>query len=381
MLGQSIRVFRIGGTEVCIHPTFFLLLAFVGVVGWMRDGAAGALNGMMFIALLFVCVLLHEFGHVWAARRYGIATRDVTLLPIGGVASLERMPEKPSQEIAVALAGPAVNMVIAVVLLAIPALQGINIEARQFAELERPQSGLLVQLAAANVSLVVFNLIPAFPMDGGRVLRAVLAARLGYVQATQVAAGIGQVIAVGLGFLGLFGNPLLILVAVFVFLAASGEAGFVQARDLTRGRRASDAMVTSFARLGPQSSVGAAADLLLRTTQQEFPIVDEAGRLRGVVTRQSIVAALQARSDEASILEVITADVPTVAESTCLEAIFERMQQEGTRFVGITDGDQRLVGYLTPENIAELVMIGSARARRSQVRGDQPEVPEDQSAR
>lgn len=376
MFGQSIRLFRMGGTDVCIHPTFFLLLAWVGVVGWLRGGSPAALSGVLFIALLFVCVLLHEFGHVWAARRYGIATRDVTLLPIGGVASLERLPEKPSQEIAVALAGPAVNLIIAAVLLGLLAHQGIGIDARQFAELERTQAGLLVQLAAANISLVVFNLIPAFPMDGGRVLRALLAARLGYVRATQVAAGIGQVIAVGLGFLGLFGNPLLILVAIFVFLAASGEAGFVQARDLTRGRRASDAMVTSFAKLGPQSSVGAAADLLLRTTQQEFPIVDGAGRLRGVVTREAIVNALQGKGDDAAILEVMTSDVPTVSESTSLEAIFERMQQEGTRFVGITDADQRLVGYLTPENIAELVMIGSARALRRTLAGDGPEAPE-----
>lgn len=376
MLGKSFRLFRIGGTDVCVHPTFLLLLAFVGVVGWLRGGVPAALSGVVFIALLFVCVLLHEFGHVWAARRYGIATRDVTLLPIGGVASLERMPEKPSQEIVVALAGPAVNLIIAAALLAVLTQQGASVEMRQFTELERPQSGLLVQLAAANISLVVFNLIPAFPMDGGRVLRALLATRLGYVQATQVAAGIGQVIAVGLGFVGLFGNPLLILVAVFVFLAASGEAGFVQARDLTRGRRASDAMVTTFAKLDPQSSVGAAADLLLRTTQQEFPIVDGAGRLRGVVTREAIVVALQAQGDDVALLEVMTTDVPTVAESTCLQAIFERMQQESTRFVGIVDADQRLVGYLTPENIAELVMIGSARALRRPSKDEDADVPD-----
>jgi CBS domain-containing protein len=284
------------------------------------------------------------------------------------------MPEKPSQEIVVALAGPAVNLVIAVVLLLFLTPAGSGLEARQFAELEQPQSSLLLQLAAANVSLVVFNLIPAFPMDGGRVLRALLTTRLGYVRATHVAAGVGQVIAVGLGFIGLFGNPLLILVAVFVFLAAGGEAGFVQARDLTRGRRASDAMITTFAQLGPQSSVGAAADLLLRTTQQEFPVVDGSGQVRGIVTREAIVAALQGKGDDASILEVMSKDVPIVPEPTCLEAIFERMQQEGTRFVGVTDAEGRLVGYLTPENIAELVMIGSARALRRPPAQDGPDL-------
>ncbi len=370
MLGHSIHLFKVGDTDVRVHPTFFLLLAWVGLVGWLRGGAPAAISGVAFIALLFTCVLLHEFGHVWAARRYGIATRDVTLLPIGGVASLERMPEKPSQEAAVALAGPAVNIVIAAVLLGVLAMLGMDFDVKQFSELERTQSGLLMQLTAANIALVVFNLIPAFPMDGGRVLRAVLAARVGFVRATQVAAGIGQVMAVGLGFLGLFGNPLLILVAAFVFFAASGEAGFVQARDLTRGKRASDGMVTSFSKLSPQSSVGAAADLLLRTTQHEFPIVDGANRLRGVVMREAIVASLQSQGDDAAILDAMISDVPTVPESTSLEAIFERMQQEGTRFVGVVDGEQRLIGYLTPENIAELVMIGSARSLRKSIGGD-----------
>ena len=222
MLKGSLSLFRVGETEVRIHPTFFLLLAWIGAVHWLKDGAAAAVAAVAFITLLFVCVFLHEFGHVWAARRFEIATRDVTLLPIGGVASLKRMPEKPSQEIAIALAGPAVNVVIA---LAIVAIAGASFDASRLAELEKSKSDLWTQLAAANVALVMFNLIPAFPMDGGRVLRALLAMRTTYSRATHIAGGIGQVIAVGLGFVGLFGNPLLILVAVFIFFAATSEAG------------------------------------------------------------------------------------------------------------------------------------------------------------
>jgi Zn-dependent protease/CBS domain-containing protein len=369
MFGSSIRLFNVWGTDVRLHPTFFLLLAWVGAVGWLRGGAPAAINGVVFIALLFLCVVLHEFGHVWAARRYGIATRDVTLLPIGGLASLERMPEKPSQEIFVALAGPAVNVVIAFVLFVLLAAQGQGVDPNQFAELERARPSLLMQLAAANMVLVVFNLIPAFPMDGGRVLRAFLASQIGYVRATKVASRVGQGIAVGLGFLGLFGNPLLILVAVFVFLAASAEAGFVQSRDLTRGRLAGDAMITSFEALGPQSSIGAGADLLLRTTQREFPVLDGARRLRGVATRDAIVGALRTLGDQGAIMEIMTRDVPQVSKDTCLEAIFVRMQREGTRFVGIADANSACVGYLTPENIAEMVMIGSARASRGGPKG------------
>lgn len=234
MFGSSIHLFNVGGTAVRLHPTFFLLLAWVGAAGWFRSGAPAAIGGVVFIALIFLCVVLHEFGHVWAARRYGIATRDVTLFPLGGLASLERMPEKPSQEIAVALAGPAVNVVIAGALFAILWILGQRVDMQQLFELEL-RSGMLMELAAANISLVVFNLIPAFPLDGGRVLRALLATQLGYVRATRAAARVGQALAIALGILGLFGNPLLILVAVFIFLAASGEARFVQERDLTRG--------------------------------------------------------------------------------------------------------------------------------------------------
>jgi CBS domain-containing protein len=219
-----------------------------------------------------------------------------------------------------------------------------------------------MQLAAANVMLVLFNLIPAFPMDGGRVLRAVLAISMGYVRATQLASRVGQGLAVVLGFLGLFGNPLLILVAVFVFLAATSEAGAVRARDLTRGRLVGDAMITSFASLGPQSNVGAAADLLLRTTQHEFPVLDGGGRLRGAVTREAIIGALQQKGEQVPVLEIMDANVPTLHANACLETWFDRMQREGMRFIGVLDGDGRLVGYLTPENIAELVMIGTARA-------------------
>lgn len=171
-MGWSIRLFDVGGTVVRIHFTFFLLLAWIGAVHWLRGGPAEAVAGVVFIAILFLCVVLHEFGHVFAARRYGIKTPDVTLLPIGGVASLERMPEKPSQEIVVALAGPAVNLVIALVLVGI---LGARFDLSQMAQLEQAQSTLTGRVAAANVALLIFNLIPAFPMDGGRVLRALLA--------------------------------------------------------------------------------------------------------------------------------------------------------------------------------------------------------------
>jgi Zn-dependent protease/CBS domain-containing protein len=362
MLGSSLRLFNVAGTDVRVHPTFFFLLAWIGAVYWMRGGAGAALHGLIFISLLFVCVVLHEFGHIFAARRYGIRTPDVTLLPIGGVASLERIPEKPSQEIFVALAGPAVNGVIA---LALAVLVGPRIELSELAELQQARSGLdalLIQLMSANIALVIFNLIPAFPMDGGRVLRALLATQMGHTQATRIAAAIGQGFAVLLGFMGLLGgNAVLILVAVFVFLAAAGESGYVQARDIARGRLASQAMITRFEPLGVQASVDDAAALLLRTTQHEFPVLDGARQLRGVVTREAILGALQAGNGATPVLDIMARDVPTVGETACLDAIFTDLLRNSARFVGVVDADRRLVGYLTPENISELVMIQSYR--------------------
>ena len=362
-MGWSIKLFDVGGTAVRIHLTFFLLLAWIAAIHWSRGGAPAALDGVLFIIALFACVVLHEFGHIVAARRYGIRTPDVTLLPIGGVASLERMPEKPSQEIVVALAGPAVNLVIALVLMFVI---GAHFDLSQMAQLEQAQSSLVGRIAAANVMLFAFNLIPAFPMDGGRVLRALLTIGMGYTRATRVAASIGQGLAVLFAFLGLMGNPLLVLIAVFIFLAASGEAGYVQARDYARGYLASHAMITAYQPLGPTATADDAAALLLRTTQQEFPVVDGGGILRGVVTREALIQALQEKGGSAPVLDFMARDVPTVPENACLDNVFQVLQRRGPRMVGVVDRQQRLVGYITSENLAELVMIQSSRSARTE---------------
>ena len=248
------------------------------------------------MVLLFLCVLAHEFGHIFAARAFGVNTPAVTLLPIGGVAQLERIPEKPSQEFLVAIAGPLVNVAIAVV-----SGRVLRRDARAQAISPRGQAAvsMIDRLAAVNLFLVAFNLIPAFPMDGGRVLRALLASRLGYVRATEIAASIGQVVAFGLGFLGLFGNPLLIFIAIFVYLAASSEAQLVAIRAMSRDVPVSAAMMTQFARLAPEAHIDEAVDTLLRTSQSEFPVVD-GGHLVGVLGRADLIRALKQLGPDAS---------------------------------------------------------------------------------
>src|SRR5262245_21199286 len=228
----SLRVGRLFGIPLYVHFTFFLFLIWVGAESWrMGQGSGGALVEVLFMCALFGCVVLHELGHALTARRYGIKTRDITLLPIGGVARLERMPEDPKQELLVALAGPAVNVVLAGILFAVLLALGWAVGSAEqlVAQLSTFGGNLLAQLFAANVFLAVFNLLPAFPMDGGRVLRAILAMRMDYVVATRLAAAVGQWMAVLFGLVGvLVGNLLLLVIAFFVWAGAAAEAGMVQ---------------------------------------------------------------------------------------------------------------------------------------------------------
>lgn len=362
----SFPIGTVKGTVIRIHLTFLLLLLWIGGSGFAQGGARAALASVVFVCLLFLCVLLHEFGHVLAARRYGVRTPDITLLPIGGVARLERIPEKPAEELVVALAGPAVNLAIAALLFL--ALGGIP-PMQAAAELHSPGQGILERLAWVNLTLVLFNLIPAFPMDGGRVLRAFLAWRMGHVRATQAAAWVGQAVAFLLGLGGLFGgNPLLVFIALFVYLGAASEAHAVQMRELGRGIPVADAMVTRFESLSPAARVEDAVALLIATTQREFPVVDGAGGLRGVLTRDAMIRALQEQGPDAPVLEAMRRDIPQVHARQCLADAMEAMQRAEAPAVGVTDAYGRLMGLVTPETVGELMMIHAARPPRPQPR-------------
>jgi len=226
-MGWSLNVGTIAGTAVRIHITFLLFLGWIFVASYVSDGPQAAADGLVFLILLFACVLLHEFGHIFTARAFGVLTPDVTLLPIGGMARLERIPEEPHQEFLVAIAGPLVNVAIAVVLVG---FAGAHLDLGTLSAVESTKVSLADRLASVNIFLALFNMIPAFPMDGGRVLRALLASRMGYLRATEVAAQIGQGFAFVLGFAGLLWNPMLIFIAIFVYLAAASEAHSVAMR-------------------------------------------------------------------------------------------------------------------------------------------------------
>lgn len=352
-MGWSFPIGVFKGTVLRVHVTFFLLLAWIGGSAWFAGGPQAALESVIFIVLLFACVVLHEFGHVLAARRYGVQTPDITLLPIGGVARLERIPEKPSQEFVVAIAGPLVNVVIAAILLLV--LGGIL--PPDSMDLDDPGVSLVARLAGANIFLVLFNLIPAFPMDGGRMLRALLAYWLGYARGTRIAATIGQIVAFGFGFLGLFGNPLLLFIALFVYLGASAEAHAAQVREVSRGLLARDAMLSRFESLSLSSRIEEAVQKLLATSQHEFPVVDDAGGLRGLVTRDDIIRGLREKNPDAPVVEIMKTDIPTVNERQSLKDAMTLMQAQARPAVAVLDAADRLVGLITPENMGELMMV------------------------
>ena len=348
------------GIDVYLHLTFLLLLAFIGLShGIAERSVDAALGGVLFFAGLFVCVLLHEYGHALAARRYGITTRDITLLPIGGLARLERIPDKPWQEFVVALAGPAVNVVIAGGLL-------IGLYLRNSwqlpSELTVTSGSFVERLLVANVFLVLFNLLPAFPMDGGRVLRSLLAMRMEYTRATGIAAAIGKGMAVLFGFAGLFGNPMLLLIALFVWIGATQEAAAAQMKSSFAGAAVRDAMLTDFRVLSPQNSLGEATKLLLAGSQADFPVVDQS-RVVGILDHGALFQALRERGDLALVSDVMRSEFVTLqAEQSLDDALAEVRAESGLTMAVIEEG--RFVGLLTPENVGEFFMIRRALAQR-----------------
>ena len=347
---------RFAGIDVFIHATFVLLIGWVGYNYWLQTGdLSRVFVGILFIFALFVCVILHEYGHALTARKYGIRTRDITIYPIGGVARLERMPDHPLEELWVALAGPAVNLVIAGILIAYLFLtDGLS----PIRDLDLARGSFLERLMALNVYLALFNLIPAFPMDGGRVLRALLALKLDYVHATQIAANIGQGIAFLFGFIGLFSNPFLIFIALFVWIGAAQEANMVQVRNTLGGIPVTRAMQTDFSMLAPSDTLGRAIELILSGSQQDFPVVED-GHVQGLLDRNTLISALSANGQSTAVAEVMHRNLPEIDSHDMVETALTRLQSSGSKTLPVTHLGQ-LVGLITSENITEFLMIRSA---------------------
>ncbi|MEZ5925235.1 MAG: site-2 protease family protein [Hyphomicrobiaceae bacterium] len=346
MLGGSIPLLRIRSTLVQMHVTFPLLLAFVAYDGWLSGGQSGAVASVVFILLLFLCVVLHEFGHVEAARRYGIHTPTVTLTPIGGIAALERMPERPVQEIVVALAGPAVTLAIAVVLFLI---LGFAVDLDGLTRSEADAWHLVGRVAMANVVLLLFNLIPAFPMDGGRVLRGLLAIWLGRLRATTIAARIGQALALGFAVLGVLYSPMLLLVAAFVFLAAESEVRYARrprpGRQVTAGAIAARTLRT----LSADGTVAEITPTLDHTSQTAFPVANAEQRIVGSVRRERLAEAWMAGAHGASVGSLMHSGMAAIQADAPVSEAYHEVMSSDAPLTAVVDADGRLAGYLSKE--------------------------------
>jgi len=354
----SWKIVRIAGIDVYIHATFLLLIYLVGLSYWNQQGTlAAVVAGVGFILALFACVVLHEFGHSLTARRYGIRTRRITLLPIGGVASLEKLPDDPRQEINVAIAGPAVNFFIATVLYIYLDFRGIPITAQ---DIDVTGGSFAYRLMMVNIFIAGFNLLPAFPMDGGRILRAVLALRMDHARATRIAASVGQFLAIGMGLLGIMYNPFLLFIAVFIWFGASMESSAEQLKSILGHATVRHAMISEFHTLSPQDTLAKAVELTLAGSQKDFPIGYH-NKLDKVLHHSDLIKGLQERGEQARIEDLPLQDIFSVDINEPLENLLQRMQGNPAQMVSVTDSGQ-LCGILNLEHIVEMIKIQQAVA-------------------
>lgn len=356
----SWRIGRIAGIDVNVHATFFLLILWVVILHWLAGRSVEAVvSGVVFIVALFACVVLHEFGHALTARHYGIPTKDITLLPIGGVSRFERMPDKPWQEFWVSIAGPCVNGAIALAIyLALFMTNGF-----------KPVSGLsmtggpfLERMLVANLILAIFNLIPAFPMDGGRILRALLATRMDHVRATHAAAAVGQALALVFGLIGLFRDPFLLFIAFFVWIGAAHEAQSVQIKDAFSGIPIRAAMQTKFSTLSTNNTLADAVKAILDGSQHDFPVM-WGDRVLGILTRANVLSGLSKTGPEQLVTSVMEREFDTAEPNEMLEGVLNRLALSKTRVMPVLQ-DGNLIGLVTAENLGEYMMVQNALHRR-----------------
>ncbi len=358
-MGWSFRIARVADIDIKVHLTFFLILI-LGGMQWasITGEARGALFGVVLMTLLFTCVTLHELGHALAARRFKIPVREITLLPLGGVALLSRNPEKPLHELVIATAGPLVNVLIAG-LLAIPVGAQVRMSMLDGRGLlpdmnSTSLSTLLFWLFSANISLVVFNLIPAFPLDGGRILRALLAMGTGYPRATRIATTIGQIIAIGLGVYGVIsGQFLLVLTAIFIFFGAGQESANIapQGKTVLSTKRIGDAYNRHALTLQIGDRMSRAADYILTSYQPDFAVMQGA-RLLGIITRDDVLRSLATMPHDPYVTEVMNREIFRLESSQTLEEARDAMAVGNTRIAAVYEG-QSFLGLVSTEDLRE----------------------------
>lgn len=360
----SFKLGKIDDISVYIHWTFSLLLLFIVYVNYKAgQNTTQILWSLLFIACIFLTVFLHELGHALTAKKFGIKTKDITLLPIGGLARLERLPEKPSEELMVAFAGPLVNIVLAI---------GTGL----FISLPNTSEEMLVQLAngvnannfflnfyLVNIVLAIFNLIPAFPMDGGRVLRALLSYKLERHVATKIAARIGQILAVGFIFLGFFANPFLIFIGLFVFMGAQIESEYTESKYMLKGYKVRDVLMKQYPTIDYNETLETAVKLMLDSQNKHF-LVTQNGIPMGTLNREQIIEGLSKKEEEAELPSIIDKNLILLQADSLLEDVFELVYKHKSTLMLVMENNQ-LIGTLDTENLLEFILINEVKAKRA----------------
>jgi Zn-dependent protease len=362
----SWKLVTVAGIDVYLHGSFLLLIAFLALADLVAgQGLAVVVRSTVLILAVFATVVLHEFGHALTAQRFGVRTQDITLLPIGGIARLERMPDKPGQQLFVAFAGPAVNLAIALAIFVLLYLGNGPVAMERF---HYANGSFLAQLMWINVSLAVFNLLPGYPMDGGRILRALLAMRMPPERATQTAARVGQGVAMLFGLVGLLVSPLLLLIAVFVWLGAQAEHSLSTVRIALAGLSVRHGMITDFKTVAPTDPLSRAVELTLAGFQQDFPVMDDRSRLVGVLTHGDVLRGIAERGATVLVQQAMGSNVETASSSGRLDDALTRIHQNGCRVLMVVD-NQKVVGLLTAANVGELIALEAAGRRAAQTKG------------
>lgn len=352
---------KVAGIKLFMHWTFPLIIVWIIFTNLGRGLNSGQVAwAVVFTLTVFICVILHELGHALAAKRYHIQTKDITLFPIGGVARLEKMPDKPIQELIVALAGPAVNFIIVILLFIFLRLTKLPTDLSVVTHISA--GNFLLSLAIINLWLALFNLIPAFPMDGGRVLRALLSLRLNRVLATNIAAKIGQVLAIVFAFIGFFYSPFLILIALFVFWGATEEAEQMQIQSVLKNRTVAEVTMKQIPVLKRTDTIASAVELLLAGQAKNFLVMDDEQPF-GTLSREGIIKALQKHTNDALVEVVADRNLGYIEVAESIESALSQMRVHNYALLLVKKHNQ-LYGVIDMENILEYIMVLNASVKK-----------------
>lgn len=357
----SFKLGNIAGIGVFIHWTFSLLIAYI-IFSNYRAGhnTEQIVWSVIFILSIFITVFLHELGHSMAAKKFNIKTKDITILPIGGLARLDRIPERPKEELIVAIAGPSVNIIIAIITSLFITITDLNDLTTQLAEGVN-QNNFFLHFFIVNIWLSIFNLIPAFPMDGGRVLRALLAMKFERHIATNIAARIGQLLAVGFIILGFYSNPFLIFIGLFIIVGAQAEAQYTQAKSMLVGYKVKDVLMKDYIMIDKNETVEKAVQMLLNGQSKNFLITENSQPI-GTLNRDEIIKALSEKRESEIIENVMNRNLIFLNASTPLEAVYQQSLANQANLMLVMENNQ-LIGTLDTENILEFIMVKDAKGK------------------